>query len=144
MADTLRPGAASAPKVAAAQMAARHRVTKAERRAAILIGLVAAGHTRLSTERPSLFEIRETMQELWAARRAVDEIHFAALGAADIWEAEQRTGGPTPLDEDDLADAIFKRWELNYAAAIEAAEPAGETTFRDDVRATYVAGAGYR
>ncbi|AWN47188.1 hypothetical protein DK419_13390 [Methylobacterium terrae] len=61
-----------------------------------------------------------------------------------MWEASRRPGLPTPLDEDDLATAAHERLELNYAAAIEAAEPPGEPTFRDDVRATYVAGAGYR
>ncbi|WP_123834230.1 hypothetical protein [Methylobacterium currus] len=143
MADILRPGASAAPKVAAAQMAARHRAQAAERRAAIMIARIAAGHTRLDADRPTLVQVHETLQELWAARRAVDEIHFAALGAADIWEAERRTGGPTPLDEDDLADAIIKRLELNCAAAIEASEPIGQPTFHDDVRATYRAAAGY-
>ncbi|WP_099952819.1 HNH endonuclease [Methylobacterium currus] len=79
-------GATEAPSIPAAQMASRHRATKAEQRAAALIAKVAAGHTRLSNERPSLFEIREVLQELWAARRAVDEVHFAALGVADFWE----------------------------------------------------------
>ncbi|KMO28545.1 hypothetical protein [Methylobacterium aquaticum] len=144
MGAPFRSGAVPAPSVPAALMASRHRYIKAEQRFAVLVAKVAAGHTRLSTERPSLFEIREVLEERQAARRAVDEAYYAALRTDDFWENGRRQGAPTPLDEDDIATALMERWELNYAAAIEAAEPAGEPTFRDDVRATLVAGAGYR
>lgn len=143
MADIVQPGASAARAVIAAQAAACHRAAMAEQRFAALVAKIAAGHTRLTTERPSLSEIREVLEERNAARRALDEVHYAALGATDIWQAVRRLGGPTPLDEDDIADALLKRWELNHAAAIEAAEPPGEPTFRDDVRATYRAGAGF-
>lgn len=141
--DPFLSGAAETPSVPAAQMAARHRAFAAEQRFAALVAKVAAGHTRLSTERPSLFEIREVLEERQAARRSLDDVHYAALRTDEFWENGKRQGQPTPLDEDDMASAIMERLELNYAAAIEAAEPPGAPTYADDVRATYRASAGY-
>jgi hypothetical protein len=143
MGAPFRSGAAPAPSVPAALMASRHRYIKAEQRFAALVAKVAAGHTRLSNERPSLFEIREVLEERNAARRGVDEAYYAALRTDDFWETGRQQGQPTPLDEDDIATALIERWEMNYAAAIEAAEPTGEPTRHDDARATYRAGAGY-
>lgn len=143
MGAPFRSSAIEAHTPRARQMMARNRVAAAERRIGELVAKLHAGHTRLSADGPALFEIRDALKQRRDALEALDSLYFEQLGAADIWEAEQRPGGPTPLDEDDLADAIFKRLELNYAAAIEADERPGELTFHDDARATYRAGAGY-
>lgn len=141
--DAALSGAAEAHTPRAQQMMARNRVATAERRIGELVAKLHAGHTRLATDTPALFEIREALKQRRDALEALDELYFEQLGAPDFWENGKRQGRPTPLDEDDLATALMERLELNYAAAIEAAEPPGEPAYADGVRADYRAGPGY-
>jgi hypothetical protein len=144
MGAPFRSGAAVPACAARRSLAlARIALTNAERHLDSLVLQLRRGHIQLAPGRRDDLVLREANAAVFKARQALDEARYRALGADALWDAAGCHGLPTSNDEDDLGTALHLASEANWAAALDGAEPPGEPTFRDDVRATYRAGAGY-
>lgn len=146
MSAPFRSGAAVPACAARRSLAlARIALATAEQNLDDAVLRLRAGHIRLAPGRRDEDLLRDLTTAVFAKRMALDEARFAALGIdADAWEDAGRRGEPTPNDEDDLGSALHDVSEANWERVVRADEVPGEPTFRDDVRATLVAGAGYR